>query len=136
MGISSPEHDCLDYLPSTLLHIPAFHDSLVSHDPHSQMLVGKFRIKPIKLWLLLKVFKRLRFLHMSQISAITGTPLPEEYPEDGETLVLDDDEEEGQGDGEEKKMSLRQKLQAVQDATQTLQNALGDIASICESTRK
>lgn len=47
---------------------------------------------------------------------------------------MDDDDDEKEED--DKKMSLRQKLQAVQDATQTVQNALGDIASICESTRK
>ena len=69
-----------------------------------------------------------------KVCAVTGTPLPEDFPED-ETLVLDDDDEEG-GEVDEKKMSLRQKLQAVQDATQTLQNALGDIASFCESCRK
>lgn len=51
-------------------------------------------------------------------------------------MVLDDDDEDGPNEGDEKKMSLRQKLQAVQDATQTLQNALGEVASICESTRK
>lgn len=79
-------------------------------------------------------------------------------------MVMDDDDDDEKDD--DKKMTLRQKLQAVQDATQTVQvcswiiqtettpkkesmkvkvllclffhfkNALGDIASICESTRK
>jgi len=49
-------------------------------------------------------------------------------------VILDDDDDDDKED--DKKMTLRQKLQAVQDATQTVQNALGDIASIVESTRK
>ncbi|CAG7817684.1 unnamed protein product [Allacma fusca] len=84
---------------------------------------------------MIPLFIMLLILKQWLVCAVTGTALPEDFPED-ETLVLDDDEEESQGgEGDEKKMSLRQKLQAVQDATQTLQNALGDIASVCESTR-
>lgn len=49
--------------------------------------------------------------------------------------ILDDDDDEKDED-EVKKLSLRQKLQAVQEATQTLQNVLGDIASVFESARK
>jgi len=65
--------------------------------------------------------------------SLTGCPLPEDCPED-ENIVIDDDDDDKEDD--EKKMSLRQKLQAVQDATQSVQNALGEIASVCESTKK
>lgn len=65
---------------------------------------------------------------------MTGTPLLDEPDDDDVMATMDDEDEDKEED--EKKLSLRQKLQAVQDATQTVQNALGDIASICESTRK
>ncbi|CAL8113848.1 unnamed protein product [Orchesella dallaii] len=77
-------------------------------------------------------FLMLLILKQWIVCSLTGTPLLDE-PDDDDVIVMDDDDDEKEDD--DKKMSLRQKLQAVQDATQTVQNALGDIASICESTR-
>ncbi|XP_011313469.1 multiple C2 and transmembrane domain-containing protein 1 isoform X2 [Fopius arisanus] len=46
----------------------------------------------------------------------------------------DDDEDEDDKDKEEKK-SLKERLQAIQEVTQTVQNSIGYIASLCEKVK-
>lgn len=69
------------------------------------------------------------------MSSVTGVPLLEEEVGSVDENIFGDDEDEDKEE-DEKKMTLRQKLQAVQDATQTVQNVLGHIASLFESGRK
>lgn len=37
---------------------------------------------------------------------------------------------------QEEKKSLKERLQAIQEVTQTVQNSIGYIASLCESVKK
>ncbi|XP_076171082.1 multiple C2 domain and transmembrane region protein isoform X7 [Ptiloglossa arizonensis] len=76
-----------------------------------------------------------------QVAAITGTPLSHHTGpyfhvegEDGPTTPGDDDDDDDDKDKEEKK-SLKERLQAIQDVTQTVQNSIGCIASFCERVK-
>ncbi|XP_076171080.1 multiple C2 domain and transmembrane region protein isoform X5 [Ptiloglossa arizonensis] len=75
------------------------------------------------------------------VAAITGTPLSHHTGpyfhvegEDGPTTPGDDDDDDDDKDKEEKK-SLKERLQAIQDVTQTVQNSIGCIASFCERVK-
>ncbi|GLH08267.1 Multiple C2 and transmembrane domain-containing protein [Gryllus bimaculatus] len=66
------------------------------------------------------------------VMSLTGTwPI---HDEDEEPLGDDDDDDEDK-DKEEKK-TLKERLQAIQEVTQTVQNAIGYIASLGESIKK
>uniref|UniRef100_A0A8D8VPG9 Multiple C2 and transmembrane domain-containing protein 1 n=1 Tax=Cacopsylla melanoneura TaxID=428564 RepID=A0A8D8VPG9_9HEMI len=54
---------------------------------------------------------------------------------DDDDVSVEDEDEDDDKDKEEKK-SLKEKLQAVQEVTQYVQNAIGNIASLCESVKK
>ncbi|XP_076545990.1 multiple C2 domain and transmembrane region protein isoform X3 [Osmia lignaria lignaria] len=76
-----------------------------------------------------------------QVSAITGTPLSHHTSshyhdeiDEGATTPGDDDDDDDDKDKEEKK-SLKERLQAIQEVTQTVQNSIGYIASLCERVK-
>ncbi|XP_035701326.1 multiple C2 and transmembrane domain-containing protein isoform X3 [Folsomia candida] len=69
------------------------------------------------------------------LGSVLGRPLHDEDLVSVDENILDDDDDDKDEDDQVKKLSLRQKLQAVQEATQTLQNVLGDIASTFESAK-
>ncbi|XP_014300142.1 multiple C2 and transmembrane domain-containing protein isoform X2 [Microplitis demolitor] len=54
--------------------------------------------------------------------------------DDGPPTPGDDDDDEDDKDKEEKK-SLKERLQAIQEVTQTVQNSIGYIASLCERVK-
>ncbi|XP_016839970.1 multiple C2 and transmembrane domain-containing protein isoform X2 [Nasonia vitripennis] len=54
--------------------------------------------------------------------------------EDGPPTPGDDDDDDEDKDKEEKK-SLKERLQAIQEVTQTVQNSIGYIASLCERVK-
>ena len=72
------------------------------------------------------------FLKQYMVTSYTEKPAKETNP------TLEDDEEE-HGDDEpenkEEKMSLKERLQAVQDVTAMVQNALGEVAGLAESIK-
>ncbi|XP_071033844.1 multiple C2 and transmembrane domain-containing protein 1 isoform X2 [Parasteatoda tepidariorum] len=65
------------------------------------------------------------------IYALTGRQLATRDEDELEELE-DDDEDEDKEDKTEEKKSLKEKLQAVQDATSMIQNILGEVASFGE----
>ncbi|XP_076649756.1 multiple C2 domain and transmembrane region protein isoform X2 [Halictus rubicundus] len=75
------------------------------------------------------------------VAVITGTPLTHhtsshfnDEGDDGPTTPGDDDDDDDDKDKEEKK-SLKERLQAIQEVTQTVQNSIGYIASLCERVK-
>ncbi|XP_017885909.1 multiple C2 and transmembrane domain-containing protein isoform X3 [Ceratina calcarata] len=76
-----------------------------------------------------------------QVAVLTGTPLSHhsnahfhDEVDDGPTTPGDDDDDDDDKDKEEKK-SLKERLQAIQEVTQTVQNSIGYIASLCERVK-
>lgn len=63
---------------------------------------------------------------------ITGTS---SQSSEHEYEVGSDDDDEDDKDKEEKK-SIKERLQAIQEVSQTVQNSIGYIASLCESIKK
>lgn len=72
------------------------------------------------------------FLKQYIIRALAG-PAPVPWDETAESDLDDDDEEEKE---KEEKKSLKERLQAIQEVTQGVQNAIGKIASLLESIKK
>ncbi|XP_046404586.1 multiple C2 and transmembrane domain-containing protein isoform X4 [Ischnura elegans] len=72
------------------------------------------------------------FLKQYMVMSLLGGWSPYHEEEDEPSGDEDDDEEDK--DKEEKK-SLKERLQAIQEVTQSVQNAIGYIASICESVK-
>lgn len=70
-------------------------------------------------------------MFVSQVLSITGGWANSEEEEE----PLDDDDDDDDKDKEEKK-SLKERLQAIQEVTQTVQNAIGYIASLGEQIKK
>ncbi|XP_031826652.1 multiple C2 domain and transmembrane region protein isoform X3 [Nomia melanderi] len=75
------------------------------------------------------------------VAVITGAPLSHntsshfhDEGDDGPTTPGDDDDDDDDKDKEEKK-SLKERLQAIQEVTQTVQNSIGYIASLCERVK-
>ncbi|XP_023248407.1 multiple C2 and transmembrane domain-containing protein [Copidosoma floridanum] len=79
------------------------------------------------------------------VAVLTGAPLPHQITvhvqesmdggsDDGPTTPGDDDDDDDDKDKEEKK-SLKERLQAIQEVTQTVQNSIGYIASLCERVK-
>ncbi|XP_018403130.1 PREDICTED: multiple C2 and transmembrane domain-containing protein 1 [Cyphomyrmex costatus] len=79
-----------------------------------------------------------------QVAVITGAPLvyatsqfqdhAEIGSDDCPPTPGDDDDDDDDKDKEEKK-SLKERLQAIQEVTQTVQNSIGYIASLCEKVK-
>ncbi|KFM81460.1 Multiple C2 and transmembrane domain-containing protein 2, partial [Stegodyphus mimosarum] len=65
------------------------------------------------------------------IYALTGRQMVTKDEDEIEEIEDDDDDDDKEDKGEEKK-SLKEKLQAVQDATAMIQNILGEVASFGE----
>ncbi|XP_034940363.1 multiple C2 and transmembrane domain-containing protein isoform X2 [Chelonus insularis] len=72
----------------------------------------------------------------SSLSYSTSSSLqdPDVSVEDGPPTPGDDDDDDEDKDKEEKK-SLKERLQAIQEVTQTVQNSIGYIASLCERVK-
>ncbi|KAL7303315.1 hypothetical protein TKK_0004505 [Trichogramma kaykai] len=78
------------------------------------------------------------------VTVFTGVPLSNQMSvhlhdsvdgnEDGPPTPGEDDEDDEDKDKEEKK-SLRETFQAIQEVTQTVQNSMGYIASLCEKVK-
>ncbi|XP_011503510.1 PREDICTED: multiple C2 and transmembrane domain-containing protein 1 [Ceratosolen solmsi marchali] len=79
------------------------------------------------------------------VSILTGASLPHQITvqiqdsldlnaDDGPLTLGDDDDDDDDKDKEEKK-SLKERLQAIQEVTQTVQNSIGYIASLCERVK-
>ncbi|XP_023309871.1 multiple C2 and transmembrane domain-containing protein isoform X3 [Anoplophora glabripennis] len=71
------------------------------------------------------------FLKQYIIRTLAG-PTPVPWDETAESDLDDDDEEEKE---KEEKKSLKERLQAIQEVTQGVQNAIGKIASLLESIK-
>jgi hypothetical protein len=56
-------------------------------------------------------------------------------PIDDEELLAEEDEDDPEADKEEKK-SLKERLQAIQEVTQSVQNSIGYMASLGEEVKK
>ncbi|XP_071444418.1 multiple C2 and transmembrane domain-containing protein isoform X1 [Hetaerina americana] len=72
------------------------------------------------------------FLKQYMVMSLLGAWSP--YHEEEEEPSGDEDDDEEDKDKEEKK-SLKERLQAIQEVTQSVQNAIGYITSICESVK-
>lgn len=72
------------------------------------------------------------FLKQYIIRTLAG-PTTVPWDETVESDLDDDDEEEKE---KEEKKSLKERLQAIQEVTQGVQNAIGKIASLLESIKK
>jgi len=72
------------------------------------------------------------FLKQYMVTSYIEKPTKETNP-----TLEDDDEEHGEEEPEnkEEKMSLKERLQAVQDVTAMVQNALGEVAGMAESIK-
>lgn len=72
------------------------------------------------------------FLKMYIVQILAG---PSSVPWD-ETADSDIDDDEDDDKEKEEKKSLKERLQAIQEVTQSVQNAIGRIASLFESIKK
>ncbi|XP_033223349.1 multiple C2 and transmembrane domain-containing protein isoform X2 [Belonocnema kinseyi] len=79
------------------------------------------------------------------VGVLTGAPIPHQVTvhvqdttdtasDDGPPTPGDDDDDDDDKDKEEKK-SLKERLQAIQEVTQTVQNSIGYLASLCERVK-
>ncbi|XP_014486468.1 PREDICTED: multiple C2 and transmembrane domain-containing protein 1 isoform X3 [Dinoponera quadriceps] len=109
-----------------------------------------YMIPAIALLILLKYYllsgERSGFNHwiFGQVAVVTGAPLiyatsqfqdhAEIGSDDCPLTPGDDDDDDDDKDKEEKK-SLKERLQAIQEVTQTVQNSIGYIASLCEKVK-
>ncbi|XP_018346370.1 PREDICTED: multiple C2 and transmembrane domain-containing protein 1 isoform X4 [Trachymyrmex septentrionalis] len=109
-----------------------------------------YMIPGVALLILLKYYlltgERSGFNHWicGQVAVITGAPLiyatsqfqdhAEIGSDDCPPTPGDDDDDDDDKDKEEKK-SLKERLQAIQEVTQTVQNSIGYIASLCEKVK-
>ncbi|CAH2001215.1 unnamed protein product, partial [Acanthoscelides obtectus] len=80
---------------------------------------------------MIPVFFLLIFVKQWVVRALAGeAPVPWDEPQDSDADDDDDDDKE-----KEEKKSLKERLQAIQEVTQGVQNAIGRIASLLESIR-
>ncbi|XP_065220032.1 multiple C2 and transmembrane domain-containing protein isoform X2 [Planococcus citri] len=73
------------------------------------------------------------FLACYVVQKLTGGWNPNTAVDDEEDIADDDDDDDDKD--KEEKRSLKERLQAVQEVTQTVQNSIGYIASLCESVK-
>lgn len=86
----------------------------------------------IVLILLYQLLKNIYICRNWFIKWITGSPHPSS---DYEYEVASEDEDDDDKDKEEKK-TIKERLQAIQEVSQSVQNSIGYLASLGESIRK
>ncbi|XP_069158238.1 multiple C2 and transmembrane domain-containing protein isoform X4 [Procambarus clarkii] len=91
-------------------------------------MVGTYCFEPYMIPIILLIL----YLRNYIILSIVGTMMHRE--EDNDLSTEDDEVDDDDKDKEEKK-TLKERLQVIQEVTATVQNAIGFIASICESCK-
>nr|XP_053641516.1 multiple C2 and transmembrane domain-containing protein-like isoform X5 [Cherax quadricarinatus] len=96
-------------------------------------MVGTYCFEPYMIPIILLIL----YLRNYIILSIVGTMMHREEDNDysADEDEADDDDKDKSGNPEEEKKTLKERLQVIQEVTATVQNAIGFIASICESCK-